>query len=167
MAKKSRRAKQTPAETLRHKKAAMRKSAGRTHGGRGKEGWPEITTANMDAILRFLPLLEDDGFKPGQMVWKRGEMPFYNLSADATALEQALCANGWIVPFPWVDWKEGRRYFDDPTALAEADMQTLRRLFTTIVRQDRFCEGFMGSMLETGFITALLRRLKEIREALP
>ena len=47
-------------------------------------------------------------------------------------------------------------------ALASADLLTLRKLLTTHIRADRFTEGH----LESGHITAILRQLKQIRDAL-
>lgn len=41
---------------------------------------------------------------------------------------------------------------------------TLRKLLTAHVRADRFSEGHLASVLESRHITAMLRRLKRIRE---
>jgi Family of unknown function (DUF6508) len=53
----------------------------------------------------------------------------------------------------------------DPALLAQADLLTLRKLLTAHVRQDRFIEGHLAQMLENGHISAILRRLRELRDA--
>ena len=58
-------------------------------------------------------------------------------------------------------------YVDLQEKIDSADVVTLKKLFTTHVRKDRFCEGHLATMFENGHIVALLRRLKEIRETTP
>jgi hypothetical protein len=41
---------------------------------------------------------------------------------------------------------------------------TLRKLLTTHVRADRFVEGHLAGVLESGHMLAILRRLKDIRQ---
>lgn len=78
---------------------------------------------------------------------------------------QALYDQQVVFSFDWTSWQEeARRYVSDPEALETADALTLRKLLTTHVRKDRFVEGHFVGMLECGHITAILRRLKEIRE---
>jgi hypothetical protein len=46
-----------------------------------------------------------------------------------------------------------------PEFLTGADASTIRKHLTLQARKDRFCEGHLAVMLESGHITALLRRL--------
>ena len=76
-------------------------------------------------------------------------------------------ANGWIAPveFHWSEWQPvANAYVESPDKVESADAMTSKKLFTTHVREDRFCKGHLASMFENGHIVALLRRLKEIRE---
>ena len=130
--------------------------------------WPAVSGANMDAMLRFLPLLEVKGFSAGRFVSEPGSFPAYDFDPHVTELVAALYDNNWIVPhFPWMDWEEGEHYLNDDGALADVDVRTLQKLFTLIVRQDRCCEGFLGSVLDGGLIKAMLHRVRELREADP
>ena len=52
----------------------------------------------------------------------------------------------------------------DADALDGADLLTCRKLLTTDVRLDRFVDGHLAHNLETGQITAILRRLQQIRD---
>jgi len=72
-----------------------------------------------------------------------------------------------VIPdgFNWVAWQsEAARYFDDPARLDAADIATCAQLLFVHVRKDRFCEGHLAAMLETGHIAAILRRLKELNQ---
>ena len=82
---------------------------------------------------------------------------------------QILYANDWVTPeVDWVQWQDvAVEYVDLQEKIDSADVLTLKKLFTTHVRKDRFCEGHLATMLENGHIVALLRRLKEIRETTP
>lgn len=134
--------------------------------GASKQGgsWPAITAGNMDAILRFLPTFQAAGFSPGKMIYRPGTVPIYELAADVGAFLRVLSDNNWIVSFDWTQW-EGRAYLKDPSALANVDIQTAQKLFTVLARQDRFCEGFLGSMIQNGFVTALLQRVEQLRKS--
>ena len=69
-----------------------------------------------------------------------------------------------IIPFDWRSWsEEAERYQMDPEALQAADLLTLRKLLTAHVRAERFAEGHLASVFESGHIAAILRRLKQIR----
>lgn len=59
---------------------------------------------------------------------------------------------------------EASKYVNDPAMIELADVETIRKLLTTHARSDRFCESHLGVMYEMGRLTALLRRLKAIRE---
>lgn len=43
-----------------------------------------------------------------------------------------------------------------------ADLELIRALITTAVRQDRFCEGLLGTLADNGFLDRCLHRLKEL-----
>ncbi len=45
-----------------------------------------------------------------------------------------------------------------------ADIALVRALITTCVRQDRFCDGLLGSFARNGFLDRCLTRLMELDE---
>ena len=96
-------------------------------------------------------------------------MPWFNYDEAVMEFEQILYANDWVTPkVDWDEWQDvAEEYVDSPEKIQSADVVTVQKLFTTHVRKDRFCEGHLASMFESGHIVALLRRLKEIRETTP
>ena len=82
---------------------------------------------------------------------------------------QILYANDWVTPEAgWVKWQDvAFEYVALPEKINSADVVTIKKLFTTHVRKDRFCEGHLAAMFKNGHIVALLRRLKEILETTP
>ena len=53
---------------------------------------------------------------------------------------------------------------DSPKKVERVDATTIQKLLTTHSRADRFCEGHLASMFESGHIVAILWRLRAIRE---
>jgi hypothetical protein len=78
---------------------------------------------------------------------------------------QVLYDTGWIAPeFDWVGWQVAAwRYVESPCRVETADAGTFRKLLTTHVRSDRFCEGHPTALFENGHVSGLLRRLRVIR----
>jgi O-acetyl-ADP-ribose deacetylase len=76
-----------------------------------------------------------------------------------------LYKHHWVIPFDWPAWhQEAVRYRENRGMISGADLETLRKLLTTHVREDRFAEGHLSSAFKSGEIVAILRRLKELRE---
>lgn len=78
---------------------------------------------------------------------------------------KALYDHGWVTPaFDWTGWQRSAQEFvDSPQKVERADAATVLKLLTTHVRADRFCDGHLAAMFESGHVVALLRRLKAIR----
>lgn len=125
---------------------------------------PEIEIEQLDIILKFLHIFSQEGYKFGEWVAEPGHFPYFSYNPDVEAFIVAVHRASLL--FDWTSWSdEARRYQAHPDALARADLLTLCKLLTTHVRADRFNEGHLATVLESGHITAILRRLKEIREA--
>ncbi len=130
-----------------------------------QDSGPEIGVQQIDAILKYLPLFEKQGYQFGQWVEQGGQFPHFSFSPEVDELISTLYRQNIIISFDWTGWSdEAERYRSDPKALAAADLLTLRKLLTTHVRADRFAEGHLASVFESGHITAILRCLKQIRD---
>lgn len=136
--------------------------------GRVEESVP-LTKENIDKILEYLPLLEDKTKKffveapqdkPGVVV-----LPAYLMTSIGLKLYEDLYKEGFVTDFKWVDWVyEAGEYSAYDEKLSKADLKDVRRLLTIIVRQDRFCEGLIEEVIDSGLMLKILKRLKAIRE---
>ncbi len=123
------------------------------------------TIEQIDAILPFLAEFESPQLSAGEWVHNPGTFGYVDYSEVVRRFRAALDRHGWIVSFDWPGWsQEARSYTDSPEKLAMADLDTIQKLFTTHIRAERFCEGHLASVVKSGHITALLRRLAEIRQ---
>ncbi len=120
----------------------------------------------IDALLRFLPVFEATGARHGEWRFEDGVMPSLVTSEAVTGFVEALYENGWVEPFDWEAWQDtAARYVESPEMVAQADVETIRKLLTTHARNDRFCDGHLVAMIECGHVAACLRRLRELRPA--
>ncbi len=133
------------------------------------EGLLPITAKQIDAILPFLARFEAVGFSAGSWNMPAGQFRWFDCEDVVMEFNQSLYDNGWVTPaFDWIEWQESAKEFvDSPKKIERADAVTIRKLFTTHSRQNRFCEGHLAAMFESGHIVALLKRLKTIREEQP
>lgn len=128
---------------------------------------PPLSQVNILAVLEFLPIFEQSNFSAGEWKSEEGVFPHYNYSEIVLRFEQALYNNEFIQPFNWSIWEEGKRLVDHPELLQRANLQTLRKLLTAHVRAERFSDGHLAAMFESGHIHRILKRMKEISDAKP
>jgi hypothetical protein len=131
-------------------------------------GFPAPGPQQIDAVLRYLPLFECRNFAAGEWQTQEGQLPYFVFSPGVNAFVQTLYEQGMLLEFDWTSWKdEAQRYRSDPSSLEQADLLTLRKLLTVHVRADRFVEGHLASIFETGHILAILHRLRQMRQNMP
>jgi hypothetical protein len=138
-----------------------------------KEEIPEISIEQIDEILEFLPIFEQEGYDFGEEPYfqKTGEKHFNFMgniwSEEVSEFVQLLYDSNFIFSFDWPSWgNEAVKYYENPDELSRADLMILRKLMIAHVRGDRFNEGHLLAMFNEGHINAILRRLKEIREGM-
>lgn len=69
---------------------------------------------------------------------------------------------GLVVSFNWPDWEARRNaLLDTETDFTRYDTETLCRFITTIVRAERFNEGFLVRCFENGQIQKILLALRD------
>ena len=120
---------------------------------------------NIDKLLEYLPYFKDTGNHYSELINKPPQIPFYSYSEIVMAFYKSLYDENMIKMFDWSKWgSEAKKYLNDPLKLEKADLPTIQKLFTTIIRADRFNEGLLADMIENGTILNLLVRLEQIRE---
>jgi hypothetical protein len=65
-----------------------------------------------------------------------------------------------IIDFGWMHWDEGRKVLFGNDNLNTCDIVFLCKLFTTAVRADRFSNGTLLSVFESGRMLEILRVLE-------
>lgn len=67
-----------------------------------------------------------------------------------------------IISFDWCVWDEGRKIASDEDFNFDTiDLVTKCKLITSIVRNDRFCEGALVSAFESGLILKILKSIEK------
>ncbi|MGW8250244.1 MAG: ADP-ribosylglycohydrolase family protein [Anaerolineales bacterium] len=123
---------------------------------------PPLTDDNIRAAVEFLPVFEQAGFSPGEWVYQEGKLPYFEYTSQVLDFTRVLSVNSFIQPFDWMRWVEGEQMVDNPGLLQKASLQSLRKLLTAHVRADRFSEGHLAEIFESGHVTLILKRLAEI-----
>lgn len=123
-----------------------------------------LSLADMRAILSFLPVFEQLDFKPGEWQTPPGTLGYFDYAPVVLEFLSALSKHNFIFPFDWPNWQEGKQLIEHPERIQSANLSTLRRLLTLHVRADRFSEGHLARVFETGQMVMILRRIAEIAE---
>ena len=124
---------------------------------------PIIGKEQIDVLLAFLPIFEQEGFHAGRWITEKGYFPYFLSSPEVDRFQHALYDQNIVFSFDWSAWEEKKYYAENNDALADADLLTLRKLLTAHIRSDRFVEGHFGAVVESGHIAAILRRLQQLR----
>jgi hypothetical protein len=76
---------------------------------------------------------------------------------------------GLTIVFNWKDWDEGGRLYksEDQTKYDNVDLETVLKLITSLIRQDRFADGSLAWAFESGNFPKLINRLVELKERIP
>lgn len=132
----------------------------------------EIPLPEKDAVGRLLahrPTFE----RPPEELWHEvgGErrpdgsitVPSASYADEVIAFVRDLYDLGFIVPFDWPGWEEGRRLVDKPERIAGASLKECVKLLTTIVRSARFSWG-EGYFLDRQIFRRILERLRTLIE---
>ena len=128
----------------------------------------------LESLAAVLPIIEAPDFYAWR--WHDSEqrpdgvwtMPWYELSPAAVSYVRAVGESGMMLTgFDWPSWAktpEAKSLHGDREALARATPDELAMLLTALIREDRFNEGALGDSFESGIMTAIARRAKELAE---
>lgn len=123
-----------------------------------------VSMTDLDRLLSYLDYFQDPdsvfGYEANGYMCQSQEV-----SNFCTALDDI----GFLQVFNWHEWlakHEVYKDMDHPIAntLANADLDTLRKLMTCYIRGDRFNEGLFIEVCRKGHIASILIRLRELKE---
>jgi len=127
-----------------------------------------LTKKNIEVILNYLPYFEDTTQKFFDIIMPKRdsgnivEYIYVSYSPKFMEFYRALHDQGFVTNFNWLDSTlsdDLSEYYD---LLENADIKTLRRIITMIVRHDKHNEGFFADVIESGLLLAILNRLKTL-----
>lgn len=121
---------------------------------------------NWDRLFRLLPEIEKAtvfGELKGGSELNDGsiQMPFWSRSKIADDFLVVFHSINLSVIFDWASWKEGKNILNQKDVdLNKLDTLTLCKLLTTIVRADRFNDGYLISCFENGIVPKIIKAIK-------
>ena len=124
----------------------------------------ELEAQHLANLLEFIPLFEDPAFCPaGQIPVDEENWPDEAFMKLVSRFMDACYKNGFIVRFDWENWEaDAMTYVKDPVLLNGADLLVLRRLLTWHVRQNRFTKNHVATVIASGHILHVLKRLRDL-----
>jgi hypothetical protein len=132
---------------------------------------PEGTQVNVeekiDELLRFLDIFDKADWK-SIIKWHGGPQPDDSIQFPYPEYRLEVIDFFQLAGQPfWSDYDynptKSRKWIEDPSFIKTASFQQIKTLLTYCVRGERFCDGHWSAMLEKGIITAILKRLEQIR----
>lgn len=119
-----------------------------------------LTNNDIDEILSYRTYFSEN-HKFGK--WRgHGPAMYVDYAKNVKDFLKTLYKSKFCVYFDWVNWKEGHKILLDHENIKQADLLTLRKLITTIIRKDRFCKGTLLAFMKDGTIQTILERLNSI-----
>lgn len=109
-----------------------------------------VTKKDADALLRFLPALEQD--------WPPADM------SQIDELYSTISDDPWL----YGDYMElAKPLLESAKTIASAGTDGVRAMLTFIYRGERYCPGFFEMAVRSGQLRLILLRLQELHTSLP
>lgn len=130
----------------------------RTHKKISIEEWKDL--------LKFIPVIEATtnfgSLGGGQQIDDGVYVGFYTIPGRlVTELVDKISGMGLVPVFDWNSWTEGMEMISkNDTDYSKLELVTLTKLFTVMVRQDRFSDGFLIACFERGVMLSVLKAIK-------
>ena len=110
----------------------------------------------LNRIQQFGELKEEEKLQQGV-----AKFPYYIHASIVDRFLEVVRELDIVPNFDWFDWKEGKEILNRKIQdYEELDDVTLCKLFTIIIRSDRFNEGFLVSCFNDGTIQKITSALK-------
>lgn len=120
------------------------------------EGLRTINARIQDYVGEWGILHENERNEAGVLIFPWVEQ--YPLIQDFVAF---MYENNLMVKFSWTEWQEGRDWYalDDVSKYEKLDIQTALMLLTAVIRNDRFSDGALVNVFETGVFPKIIQKL--------
>jgi lipopolysaccharide biosynthesis glycosyltransferase len=127
-----------------------------------EENWLELQSL-YDQILDTEELSE---YVPDEKNGNKIVLGYHTTAKPLNDLMRFFYDHKLIIDFDWSNWEEGREIAkrDGKDKFNDLDEEKTLKLFTAIMRNDRFSEGAYARFFESGDGELLLKRLLEFRK---
>ena len=134
------------------------------------------TTTMLQALAAFGPQLRAPCASAGRWADQTGSgtvddpltMPCFESSDLLNRFVSMTCDAGWVQDFDWMEWSRGpeaKSLLRDKASLADATVDQIATVLTTIVRSARFNEGALAGYFKDGVLLALAERAEALLAA--
>lgn len=125
---------------------------------------------NFQPLLSLIPEIKSCA-KFGKLILeKKNEngsfaMPYYDEEPIVHKFRLAVQQSQIMIPFDWRNWEKGYEIIANPNFdYHTIDIDMICKMITMIIRNDRFCEGYLIKTMENGQMLKLLLALKKINK---
>ena len=118
--------------------------------------------SSINKILKHLEYFKNSS-NPFYKIDKNDLFYPYIYSKEANEFIVTVKKENLTIIYDWTNWQdEASRYFEDPDLLMSANITTIKKLLTIIIRKERFCSGFLVDATKSGVILGILKRLEAL-----
>ena len=134
------------------------------------ENFPPVDPEALKRIAAYEEFFSQRGSEGTWNGEERGDsdviqLPYLTYPETVHEFLDLISSSGFQVVFDWPKWEEGRRILSNGAKeIRKADLTTLRKLLTAILRSERFCEGTLHGAIYDGTVSEILRRLRILLE---
>jgi hypothetical protein len=123
-----------------------------------------LTPRQWQQVFEFIPETERTeefgSYGGGRQIAPGFVLASYHTSSGlASSFMRTMYSLSLVINFDWSHWKEGERMIEAKNFKGQ-DTITLLKLLTAIIRNDRFCEGYLDGKFYDGTVLAILKELK-------
>jgi len=123
-----------------------------------------VSNEAIQTVLEFLPRLQNHQGEFGKTGVHKNEDGSFFIAATYDDIVSEF--NAVLYKYDWVDpscdWPGQQEMIMDDDAIAKADIQGIRTMFTIFARKERFCDGIQIHLLEEGKVQAILESIQEL-----
>jgi hypothetical protein len=131
----------------------------------------KLTSQDIDAVLQYMSYIADpkaNFYKTDKGLFSEPTAINIEPSVHSPKLSEFLSTLyrcKFIQDFDWTKWHdEADKYRNNPNLLNNADLEVIIKLLTAHVRADRFIDGHLAEIIDSGHLLRILQRLAEIRK---
>ncbi len=128
-----------------------------------KDDWTKLFSLipKIEEADSFGKMAGGDEISPGTV-----EMPYWDWSDITQSFVKTAYELNIVLNFDWGEWPEGKAMLQNESQdFDNLDLVALCKLLTTIIRADRFSDGYLISRFENGTILKIIKSVKHNRES--